>query len=57
MVKNMPRFPLQEPAKFTQIGIFSLKTNHLATLVACLSGAEIFISLEDIFSADTDDQI
>jgi hypothetical protein len=24
---------LQDPAKFTQIGIFGLKTNHLATLV------------------------
>jgi hypothetical protein len=24
--------PLQDPLKFTQIGIFSLKTNHLATL-------------------------
>jgi hypothetical protein len=23
---------LQDPAKFTQIGIFGLKTNHLATL-------------------------
>jgi hypothetical protein len=25
-------FPLQDPPKFTQIGIFGLKTNHLATL-------------------------
>jgi hypothetical protein len=24
---------LQDPPKFTQIGIFGLKTNHLATLV------------------------
>jgi hypothetical protein len=24
-------FPLQGPQKFTQIGIFGLKTNHLAT--------------------------
>jgi hypothetical protein len=24
---------LQDPAKFTQIGIFGLKTNHLATLM------------------------
>jgi hypothetical protein len=24
--------PLQEPPKFTQIGIFGLKINHLATL-------------------------
>jgi hypothetical protein len=26
-------FPLIDPPKFTQIGIFGLKTNHLATLV------------------------
>jgi hypothetical protein len=26
-------FPLQAPPKFTQIGIFGLKTNHLATLM------------------------
>jgi hypothetical protein len=25
-------FPLPDPPKFTQIGIFGLKTNHLATL-------------------------
>jgi hypothetical protein len=25
-------FPLQDPPKYTQIGIFGLKTNHLATL-------------------------
>jgi hypothetical protein len=25
-------FPLQDPPKFIQIGIFGLKTNHLATL-------------------------
>jgi hypothetical protein len=25
--------PLQNPTKFAQIGIFGLKTNHLATLV------------------------
>jgi hypothetical protein len=24
---------LQDPPKFTQIGIFGLKTNHLATLI------------------------
>jgi hypothetical protein len=24
-------FPLPDPPKFTQIGIFGLKTNHLAT--------------------------
>jgi hypothetical protein len=26
-------FPLIDPPKFTQIGIFGLKTNHLATLM------------------------
>jgi hypothetical protein len=26
-------FPFQGPPKFTQIGIFGLKTNHLATLL------------------------
>jgi hypothetical protein len=26
---------LQDPPKFTQIGIFGLKTNHLATLLGC----------------------
>jgi hypothetical protein len=26
-------YPLQYPQKFTQIGIFGLKTNHLATLI------------------------
>jgi hypothetical protein len=26
-------FLLQDPQKFTQIGIFGLKTNHLATLI------------------------
>jgi hypothetical protein len=26
-------FPLQGPPKFTQIGIFGSKTNHLATLI------------------------
>jgi hypothetical protein len=25
-------FPLQDPPKLTKIGIFGLKTNHLATL-------------------------
>jgi hypothetical protein len=27
-------FPLQDPPKFTQKGIFGLKTNHLATVVS-----------------------
>jgi hypothetical protein len=26
------KFTLQDPPKFTQIGIFGLKTNHLASL-------------------------
>jgi hypothetical protein len=28
---------LQDPPKFTQIGIFGLKTNHLATLLSVAS--------------------
>jgi hypothetical protein len=39
---------LQDPPKFTQIGIFGLKTNHLATLVvrSAFFGAGRFNSLE-----------
>jgi hypothetical protein len=29
-------FPLQEPPKFTQFGIFGFKTNHLATLAVVI---------------------
>jgi hypothetical protein len=32
--------PLQEPPKFTQIGIFVLKTNHLATLLSYPSAVQ-----------------
>jgi hypothetical protein len=32
------QFPLQDPPKFTQIGIFGLKTNHLAALNGTLFG-------------------
>jgi hypothetical protein len=32
--KIFQHLPLQDPPKFTQIGIFGLKTNHLATLLA-----------------------
>jgi hypothetical protein len=31
--KIYQHLPLQDPPKFTQIWIFGLKTNHLATLV------------------------
>jgi hypothetical protein len=31
-------FPLKDPPKFTQIGIFGLKINHLATLI-CTFGS------------------
>jgi hypothetical protein len=31
--KIYKRFPFQGPPKFTQIGIFGLKRNHLATLI------------------------
>jgi hypothetical protein len=33
--KISQHFPLQDPPKFTQIGIFGLKIKHLATLVEC----------------------
>jgi hypothetical protein len=33
VIKYTKIFHLQDPPKFTQIGIFGLKTNHLATLV------------------------
>jgi hypothetical protein len=33
VIKYTKIFPLQDPTNFTQIGIFGLKTNHLATLV------------------------
>jgi hypothetical protein len=44
-LKNIPNdhkiyyqhFFIQGPTKFTQIGIFGLKTNHLATLVCDLT--------------------
>jgi hypothetical protein len=32
--KIYPHLPFKGPPKFTQIGIFGLKTNHLATLHA-----------------------
>jgi hypothetical protein len=49
-------FPFSDPPKFTQIGIFGLKTNHLATLqgpgyCACLQGNEV---IETIFSQKLD---
>jgi hypothetical protein len=31
--KILQQFPFQGPQKFTKIGIFGLKRNHLATLV------------------------
>jgi hypothetical protein len=31
--KNIQQLPFKGPPKFTQIGIFGLKTNHLATLI------------------------
>jgi hypothetical protein len=33
--KIFRHLPLQDPPKFTQIWIFGLKTNHLATLAIC----------------------
>jgi hypothetical protein len=37
VIKYTKDFPLQDPPKFTQIWIFGLKTNHLATLFWCSS--------------------
>jgi hypothetical protein len=39
-------FPLQEPPKCTQIGIFGLKTNHLAALVSRQCGRQYFLRLK-----------
>jgi hypothetical protein len=39
--KIYKHLPLQDPPKFTQIGIFSLKIGHLATLFH--NGAFVFI--------------
>jgi hypothetical protein len=36
---------VQDPPKFTQIWIFGLKTNHLATLLGTSSG-KVFITLD-----------
>jgi hypothetical protein len=35
--KIYQHLPLQDPKKFTQIWIFGLKTNHLATLLATIN--------------------
>jgi hypothetical protein len=32
--KTIKHFPFQGPPKFTRIGIFGLKTNHLAALLS-----------------------
>jgi hypothetical protein len=43
--KVYQHFPLQDPPKFTQIGIFGLKTNHLATLRNTLLGLRLMIEM------------
>jgi hypothetical protein len=43
------RYPVQRPPKFTQIGIFGLKINHLATL--------IFFRHEKVLRRTADSQI
>jgi hypothetical protein len=40
--KTYQDYPLQDPPKFTQIWIFGLKTNHLATLVVVTFMKTIF---------------
>jgi hypothetical protein len=37
--KIYQHLPLQDPPKFTLIGIFGLKTNHLATLIGSMFSA------------------
>jgi hypothetical protein len=39
-IKYVNIFPIKGPPKFTQIGIFGLKRNHLATLRGDHKGAE-----------------
>jgi hypothetical protein len=39
-IKDTQNFPLQEPPKLIQNGIFGLKTNHLATLLMTLAKRE-----------------
>jgi hypothetical protein len=38
--KICQHFPLQDPPKFTQILMFGLKTNHLATLLVTLLASQ-----------------
>jgi hypothetical protein len=40
--KRSQDFPLQDPPKFTQSGIFGLKTNHLATLCGMRFSSSFF---------------
>jgi hypothetical protein len=40
--KTYQHFPLQDPPKFTQIGIFGSKTNHLASLKATYHPVPIY---------------
>jgi hypothetical protein len=45
--QNGPRVhKMQYPPKFTQIWIFGLKTNHLATLIARAESVSDFTSIE-----------
>jgi hypothetical protein len=47
--KKYRHLPLQGPPKFTQIWIFGLKTNHLATLLECPHTQKtIFLSRQKI---------
>jgi hypothetical protein len=39
-IKYTKNFPFQGPPKYTQIGIFGLKINHLATLLTTVQGFE-----------------
>jgi hypothetical protein len=39
--------PFQDPAKFTQIGIFGLKIFHLAALLGTVSSKETILHFRD----------
>jgi hypothetical protein len=49
--------PLQDPPKFTQIWIFGLKTNHLATLVGMCVAKDRLWQIWPPFVISTDDNI
>jgi hypothetical protein len=47
--KIYQHFPLQDPTKITEIGIFGLETNHLANLVASYKLLKTVFSIAENF--------